>query len=109
MKGLVHRRQKEGEEDEKSQKDKEASKDKLEGPEDENDPVEEGFGGLLKLMPRPGKNQVWVTCETYAVFYKLHLPRKGKSMTPCRGNTIFFRSSQQLLRLRIGPSKGFLS
>ena len=59
MKGLVHRCQQEGEEDEKSQQDKEASEDKLEGPEDENDPVEEGFGGLLKLMPRPGKNQVW--------------------------------------------------
>ena len=28
-------------------------------------------------------------------------------MTPCRGNTILFRSSQQLSRLRLGPSKGF--
>ena len=34
---------------------------------------------------------------------------KGKSMTPHRGNTILFRSSQQLPRLRLGPSKGFLS
>ena len=34
---------------------------------------------------------------------------EGKSMTPHRGNTIFFRSSQQLPRLRLGPSKGFLS
>ena len=34
---------------------------------------------------------------------------EGKSMTPCRGNTILFRSSQQLPRLRLGPSKGFLS
>ena len=32
---------------------------------------------------------------------------EGKSMTPHRGNTILFRSSQQLPRLR--PSKGFLS
>ena len=30
-------------------------------------------------------------------------------MTPHRGNTILFRSSQQLPRLRLGPSKGFLS
>ena len=34
---------------------------------------------------------------------------EGKSMTPSRGNTILFRSSQQLPRLRLGPSKGFLS
>ena len=34
---------------------------------------------------------------------------EGKSMTPHRGNTILFRSSQQLPRLRLGPSKGFLS
>ena len=34
---------------------------------------------------------------------------EGKSMTPYWGNTIFFRSSQQLPRLCLGPSKGFLS
>ena len=34
---------------------------------------------------------------------------EGKSMTPHRGNTILFGSSQQLPRLRLGPSKGFLS
>ena len=34
---------------------------------------------------------------------------EGKSMTPHRRNTILFRSSQQLPRLRLGPSKGFLS
>ena len=34
---------------------------------------------------------------------------EGKSMTPSRGNTILFRSSQQLPRLRLGPLKGFLS
>ena len=34
---------------------------------------------------------------------------QGKSMTPHRGNTFLFRSSQQLPRLRLGPSKGFLS
>ena len=32
-----------------------------------------------------------------------------KSMTPRRGYTILFRSSQQLPRLRLGPLKGFLS
>ena len=32
---------------------------------------------------------------------------EGKSMTPRRGNTILFRSSQQLPCLRLGPSKGF--
>ena len=34
---------------------------------------------------------------------------EGKSMTPHRGNTIPFRSTQQLPRLRLGHSKGFLS
>ena len=34
---------------------------------------------------------------------------KGKSMTPHWGNSILFRSSQQLPCLRLGPSKGFLS
>ena len=34
---------------------------------------------------------------------------EGKSMTPHRGNTILFRSSQQLPRLHYRPSKGFLS
>ena len=34
---------------------------------------------------------------------------EGKSMTPHRGKTILFRSSQQLPRLHLGPSKGFLN
>ena len=34
---------------------------------------------------------------------------EGKSMTPRRGNTILFLSSQQLPRLRLEPLKGFLS
>ena len=33
----------------------------------------------------------------------------GKSVTPHRGRTFLFLSSQQLPRLRLGPSKGFLS
>ena len=40
---------------------------------------------------------------------KLLICLEGKLMTPHRGNTILFRSSQQLPRLRLGPSKGFLS
>ena len=34
---------------------------------------------------------------------------EGKSMTPLRGNSILFRSSQQLPPLRLGPLKGLLS
>ena len=34
---------------------------------------------------------------------------EGKSMTPHGGKSVLFRSSQQLPRLRLGPSKGFLS
>ena len=30
-------------------------------------------------------------------------------MTPHQGNTVLFRSSQQLPRFRLGPLKGFLS
>ena len=40
---------------------------------------------------------------------RLFICLEGKSMTPHQGNTILFRSSQQLPRLRLGPSKGFLS
>ena len=32
-----------------------------------------------------------------------------ESMTPRRGNTVLFRSSQQLPSLRLGPLKSFLS
>ena len=34
---------------------------------------------------------------------------EGKSMTPHQENNFLFRSSQQLPRLCLGPSKGFLS
>ena len=34
---------------------------------------------------------------------------EGKSMTPHQGNTILFRSSQQLPCLHLGPLIGFLS
>ena len=56
--------------------------------------------------------QVWTPTQFFSVscFVKNSLIcLEGKSMTPHRGNTILFRSSQQLPRLRLGPLKGFLS
>ena len=56
--------------------------------------------------------KVWTLTQFYSVFFfckKSLICLEGKSMTPQRGNTILFRSSQQLPRLRLGPSKGFLS
>ena len=55
--------------------------------------------------------EVWPLTQIFLFpFYKKSLIcLKGKSMTPGRGNTILFRSSQQLPRLRLGPSKDFLS
>ena len=53
--------------------------------------------------------------DTNSIFFCFLFGKKslicleGKSMTPHRGNTILFRSSQQLPRLCLGPSKGFLS
>ena len=51
----------------------------------------------------PEVRQVWRLTH-FCLF-----PFCNKSMTPHRGSTILFRSSQQLPRLRLGPSKGFLS
>ena len=45
----------------------------------------------------------------FPFFAKLLICLEGKLMTPHRGNTILFHSSQQLPCLRLGPSKGFLS
>ena len=56
--------------------------------------------------------QVWTLTQFFFCFLfvkKSLICLEGKSMTPRRGNTILFRSSQQLPRLRLGPSKGFLS
>ena len=61
---------------------------------------------------RPSVNQqVWLLTEFFLCpFCKNSLIcLEGKSMTPYWGNTILFRSSQQLPGLRLGPSKGFLS
>ena len=52
---------------------------------------------------------------TNSIFFCFHFVKKslicldGKSLTPQRGNTILFRSSQQLPRVRLGPLRGFLS
>ena len=51
-------------------------------------------------------NQVWPLSQYFPVSL---ICLRDKSMTPRRGNTILFRSSQQLPRLRLGPLKGFLS
>ena len=61
---------------------------------------------LLSFFPGVATNLIFFLfpfCE------KSLICLKGKSMTPHRGNTILFRSYQQLPRLRLGPSKGFLS
>ena len=46
--------------------------------------------------------QVWPLTQFFSVSFFL-------LMAPGRGNTILFRSCQQLPRLRLGPLKGFLS
>ena len=48
--------------------------------------------------------QVWPLTKIFFLF-----PFYENSLTPHRGNTILFRSSQQLPRLRLGPLKDFLS
>ena len=55
--------------------------------------------------------QVWPLTQFFPFPFrkKSLICLEGKSMTPHRGNTILFCSSQQLPRLRLGPSKGFLS
>ena len=57
-------------------------------------------------------SQVWPLTQLFSVSFfvkKSLICLEGKSMTLLQGNTILFRSSQQLPRLRLGPSKGFLS
>ena len=51
--------------------------------------------------------QVWPL--THFCWKKSLICLEGKLLTPHRGNTIIFCSSQQLHRLRLGPLKGFLS
>ena len=57
-------------------------------------------------------DQVWPLTQLLFCFLFvkkiIYLP-VGQINDPHRGNTILFHSSQQLPRLRLGPSKGFLS
>ena len=67
---------------------------------------------LFRCCPchSPDKRQVWPLTQFFSVSFLwklIDLPGGFASMTPHRGNTILFRSSQQLPRLRLGPSKGF--
>ena len=70
------------------------------------------FGNFLRPhAPSKNSSQVWTLSQFFlfpfgkkSLFYL-----EGKSMTPHWGNTIFFRSSQQLPRLCLGPLKGILS
>ena len=61
------------------------------------------YAYLRRLVPGLATNSIFPFCE------KTLICLEGKSMTPHRGDTILFRSSQQLLRLRLGPLKGVLS
>ena len=62
-----------------------------------------------------GQGTIMTGLDTNSIFFLFPFCEKslicleGKSMTPHWGNTILFRSSQQLPRLRLRPSKGFLS
>ena len=67
-------------------------------------------GGGASKPSRPSRSQqVWLLTHFFLFpFCEISLIcLEGKSMTPSRGNTILFHSSQQLPRLRLGPSKGF--
>ena len=72
---------------------------------------------MLKEMPEKQRNMLQAIarsghCLIYVLFALCKISLiclEGISMTPHQGNTILFRSSQQLPRLRLGPSKGFLS
>ena len=50
--------------------------------------------------------QVWSLTQFFPFSEKSLICLEGKSMTPHRGNTNLFRSSQQLPRLRLGPIEG---
>ena len=56
---------------------------------------------VVSLVPRSGNKLnffLFALCENSLICLE------GKSMSPHRGDTILFRSSQQLPRLRLGPS-----
>ena len=70
-------------------------------------------GGRRRRHHGPtGIAQVWPLTQFFSVSFfceKSLICLEGKLMTPHQGNIILFRSSQQLPRLRLGPSNGFLS
>ena len=70
------------------------------------------FRRPLAPAPVSSQQQVWPLSQSFSVSFLMKrsfICFVGKSMTPHGGNTILFRSSQQLSRLRLGTSKGFLS
>ena len=72
-------------------------------------PVQQ-FAAPIQTSTAPVQ-QVWPLTQFFLFLFCENslICLEGKSMTPHRGNTILFRSSPQLPRLRLGPSKGFLS
>ena len=70
-----------------------------------------GHSQMIFLRNLSCSHKVWPLAQFFlSPFLKRSLIcLEGKSMTPSWGNTILFRSSRQLPRLRLGPSKGFLS
>ena len=66
-----------------------------------------GFNGMGRLALRAGLAPRTQFFPVSFFCKKQLICLEGKSVTPCRGNIILFRSSQQLPRLRLGPLKGF--
>ena len=66
---------------------------------------------IINLTCLPIRFQVWPLTQFFLVplCENSLICLEGKSMSPHRGNTFFFLSSQQLPCLRLGPLKGFLS
>ena len=77
-------------------------------------PCRDGIRGMITLLKMQRKPYL-AGLATNSIFFCFLFVKKslicleGKSMTPHRGNTILFRSSQELPRIRLGPLKGFLS
>ena len=64
-----------------------------------------------KVSHRLDVAQVWLLTQFFLFPFckKSLISLEGKSMTPCRGNTILYSSSQLLPCLRLGPLKRLLS
>ena len=72
---------------------------------------DEEFVDEVVEVDQPGVTQVWPLTQFFLFPFCENslICLEGKSMTPHRGNTILFCSSQQLPRLHLGPLQGFLS